>query len=449
MTAPTQDTATAWKAIQLLATMNRLALKANACKTQKALTFLILNETIRLIQYNRATLWTWKNNTFTLIGVSSAASFNAQSEHLQKYKEVLEHLEKKEEKQVIPPSVTKVGKATGDAPSPDSPSMLWLPFPGQKDTRVGLCLERWTVNRWMEDEKEITGFLLQNYAIAWDRFEEKAWWKGLSTKRNLWIGLGIAALILAMPLSLPISAPCEIVAKNPYIVTSPLEGVIDKVAVIPGQNVKAGALLFTYDGEIMRQQKRSAEEQVRVLGAQLDRAYILGMDDDKYLQELAGLKYRYQKEKAFLDLANYRVNQLDVEAPVSGYIIMDSPEKWQGNPVKVGEKVLTITPPGESKVKIWIPEADKIWIDPEKPVKVFLNVEPENSYLAKITYIATESSLDEQSIPSFVAEAEWIEAPEDHQLGLKGSATLYGPRVSIFYWLIRKPWTYLRHISGF
>ncbi|NCF71464.1 MAG: hypothetical protein GWP59_07165, partial [Chlamydiales bacterium] len=50
---------------------------------------------------------------------------------------------------------------------------------------------------------------------------------------------------------------------------------------------------------------------------------------------------------------------------------------------------------------------------------------------------------------SFVSEADWGETKSsDIKLGLKGSAILYGEEVSLFYWLMRRPWSSFRKLVG-
>jgi hypothetical protein len=54
-------------------------------------------------------------------------------------------------------------------------------------------------------------------------------------------------------------------------------------------------------------------------------------------------------------------------------------------------------------------------------------------------------------MPAFRAEATWdpAEPTADIRLGLSGRAMLYGPRVSIAWWLLRKPWASVRRTFGF
>ena len=125
-------------------------------------------------------------------------------------------------------------------------------------------------------------------------------------------------------------------------------------------------------------------------------------------------------------------------------MILNDPEEWRGKPVHVGEKVMMITDPNNTKLRIWIPEADNIPLDPNIPIDVILDPNPAETHKAKLIYVANASTVSENHVPSFVAEADWIQKPQDVKMGVKGTSILYGEHVSVFYLLLRRPWT----ISG-
>jgi multidrug resistance efflux pump len=230
--------------------------------------------------------------------------------------------------------------------------------------------------------------------------------------------------------------------------TAPLEGIIESISVKPGDYVKKGDVLFRYNREAPLQELEVARKQVEILISEIRRASTLGFNDPQARKDLSILTVKLEKEKATLEFAEYQASQLDVKAPEAGVILLDNPDEWRGNPVRVGEKVLAITDPKESKIRMWLPESDNVAIDPKKAIKIYLNISPETSYKAELTYIANESVISEKHIPSFIAEAEWLNKPKEVRLGLKGSAVLYGEQVPLIYYVLRKPWGYIRELLG-
>ncbi len=435
---------------QLLALMNQLHLKAFTAASNNALIFIILNETRKLVAYDRALLWTVKNGRPTCMGISGQTHPESESPVIRDVAAHLKTLKTLDEPQVIDlkgymPGSTSVQKDV----APGIPSGLWMPVKEEGKTVLGLWLERWKAPGWTQEEIKVLTHLLIGYGAAWARHRPLV---GFSwpTAQTIAITTAVVLIILFLiPVPLRVVAPCEIVANQPVLVTAPLEGIVAKMDIKPGETVTEGQDLFTYDKRVPLQELKIAEKQVEVTNAQLNRVLTLGLSDQTSLSETAVWKSQLAKDNMELDLARYHASQLDVKAPSSGVAIFDNPDEWRGKPVKVGERVLVLSKPGNTKVRIWIPDRDNVAIDKNRPVKVVLNISPLTSYYANLSYISDFSVLTDKGIPSFAGEAEWPPGEQpDVKLGLKGSAILYGENVSLLYWIIRKPWARLREIIG-
>lgn len=442
----TQTEAKASQAIHLLATINRLGLKAFNAQNKQALIFLMLNDTLRVVKYNRAGLWSISNKNPDLLGLSGHTTINKQTKFVKSWSDIIRSIEDPGLSQQIPMTKWRIESEDGTS-NPELPNnVLWLPILVKGNNYLGLWLERNFGQIWKEDEIEILNFLMQNYAAAWEKFDRRGL-PEINIKHPLLYALIAATSLLGfIQIPLPISAPCEIVPLSPVMITAPLEGIINEIKVDPGQHVSNGEILFDYDKQQPLQELYVARNQVEVIRAELKRSNALAFRDKKALEQIGILKERLNKEKSQLELAEYRANLLDVKSPISGTVIMDKPDEWRGNPVHIGEKIMMISEPSQTKIRIWIPENDNISITETKPIKIILNVMPENTFHANLTYISTYSALDEKSVPSFLAEAQWNDVPQNIKPGLKGTAILYGENVSIFYWVLRRPWTYIRNV---
>lgn len=434
------------KAVHLLAAINRLHIKSFGCRTQQSLTFLILNDSVQIIKYDRAVLWKYPNPDALpeLLGVSGHAHINKKSEIAKQWLNCIQSIPNPKVPQILSLS-TPI-----PAPSPQvAPSVAWIPvFTEDNKLNLGIWLERWT-GKWHPDELEILNFLSKGYGVAWESYERRFSLSKLIDKKILAIA-GIALLaLLVIRVPLRISAPCEVIANEPYLITAPLEGIIDTMEVVPGQLVKKDEVLFEYDKRVPTEELRVAQKEVQIAKSQLQSANSQSYKDQHLLSDLGVLSLKLKKEEIQLNLAKYRVSQLTVKAPYDGVVMFDNPEDWQGRSVKVGEKVMTLSDPTKTKVQIWIPESDNIDLSATKAIRVFLNVYPDKSYDATINYISSYTTLNDKSVPSFVAEARWDKPENGTKLGWKGTAILYGDNVSIFYWIVRKPWAYIRNLFGF
>lgn len=437
--------------------INRLLVKVCDAPTLEALKFIILNDTLHLVYYNQALLFSYEEGKPTLIGISGQDSVNKHSELVKKWDLLIKHLKNPEEGKVITSESFSEQQALYEELHEKSKSLIvWQPIFVQNKMVLGLWLERWDSTPDdipPEDTLSLLkNFLMPGYGAAWSKLSplfSPSTMLGVS-KKTIYYGC-LAAFVLLMIIRVPLRvvAPCEVVPKNPFVITAPIDGIIKEVVVKPSQVVKKGEILFEYNKKAPEQELRVAEKQVDVMQSEVNRAMTQGLTEKESLEQLAILKFKLEKEKLNLEFARYQNGLLDVKAPDAGIVIMDAPDDWRGRAVKTGEKVMTISDPSDTKVRIWIPESDNVVLDPEKEIKVILNTNPTKTYIAKQIYIANESKLSDLQVPSFIGEANWEEAPPPEvKLGLKGTAILYGDSVSLFYYIIRKPWGTLRSLLG-
>ena len=146
---------------------------------------------------------------------------------------------------------------------------------------IGLWLERWEGKDWNPQEVEIVNFVSQAYGIAWERFLPKYTTRMLKNRKLLLTALLLSMAILAWRVPLRVVAPCEVVPKNPILITAPLEDIIAEVVVKPGQHVAKNEPLFEYDKRVALENLKAAEEQVRVAQLDLNRAKTVSFKDEK------------------------------------------------------------------------------------------------------------------------------------------------------------------------
>ncbi len=432
---------------RLLATIIQLNFSVVSAPNRQALIFQIVNDTRELVAYDRALLFTLKPNDVKCEGLSGQSQLERSSPVVEHIKKIVGGLSDSETPQIL----DLEGKVPGGGKEVEGaglPSVLWIPIPCEKGPPLGLWLERWKGPIWTQEQASVLSYLTQTYSVAWSQHVH--WWEGMMEFRALPLTVISVTLLLLTLVQVPLRvvAPCEVIPKDPYLVTAPLEGIIEEVIVDPGDPVAEGETLFVYDKRVPLQELKVAEKQVEIAQSQLDRVMTIGLGDSNSLNEAEVWRLELDKEEAQLELAQHQASQLDVTSPADGVAIFDNPDEWRGRPVRVGERVMVVSVPEQSKLRIWLPERDNVVIDPDKHVKIFLNIDPTSTYEAKLTYVSDFSVMTEKGVPSFSAEAEWVDAPEDIKLGLKGTSVLYGENVSIVYWIIRKPWAAFREFIG-
>lgn len=434
---------------------NRILMKLLNAPNQKAIHFIILNDTYHAFPFDRAILVRW-GDLPKVLGVSGQHQEGKRSELPEKWLKTIKDLVNPATPQIFEESSFKENTTSWKELQTEIPgSRLWIPLLVSGHNGIGIWIERWqggSSNGFAKEQIELLQtFLIPGYteALKKDTNPFKGFLIGKFLKQH-WgkILTGILLLTLIIRVPLRIVAPSEVVPKKPIVIAAPIEGIIAEVLVRPGQAVEKGEILVEYDKRIFEQEYKGAQKETQIAQAELNRGLTLGLHDEKSLVEVSELELKLEKAKIRQKLIEVQLKKLTVQAPENGVVIMQNPEEWRGKPVRVGEKIVTLGNPKETQVKAWISEADNIPVDLETTINVYLNVSPEKSLPAKITFIANESVLNEAQIPSFIAEADWTEKNETARLGLKGTAVIYGESVSLLYYILRKPISSFRRITG-
>mgnify|MGYP003344090675 CR=1 FL=1 len=132
-------------AVEILATLNRLCLKACSTKEKQSLIFLILNETVRVVHYDRAVLWQYNHENFSMLGVSGQARANQTTDHAVKWKELVNDLRNPNTAQALNRESFLDAENTWMSlqEQEGGTNVLWIPIFTDEKICLGLWLERW------------------------------------------------------------------------------------------------------------------------------------------------------------------------------------------------------------------------------------------------------------------------------------------------------------------
>lgn len=443
------------KPLEPMAIVNSLLLKAIEAPNSQALEFVITNETRNLIPYDRAILCQVSENKISLLGISGQSSLYSLTEFYKKLTALVNCLEDPSTIHTLNVDSFRDKKEIWTQYQRErASSIIWLPIYFKDQLVLGLWIERWDVAEEIHLPEEtmdiLSKHLLPGYGGMWGKFRLKYKAKPFTTHKYkilipILAGLLLTSFLVHLPLR--VVAFCEVVPKDPTVITAPLKGVIEKISVEPGAHVDIGTSLFIYDKRLFEQELKIAQNDYFVSEAALNRALSLGVGDDQSsLNEVSIYQLKLQKQKIDLEQAKDNYDKVNVKSPTVGTVIIDNPDEWVGKPVQIGEKIMIIADLTKTEIKIWIPENENININPDLPIEVVLNVNPGIVRKARLNYIGNEVMLSSEQLPSFLAKAQWKDPRTDVKSGLKGTAVLYGEKVSLFYFLVRKPWILIRKI---
>ena len=139
-----------------------------------------------------------------------------------------------------------------------------------------------------------------------------------------------------------------------------------------------------------------------------------------------------------------------ISAEREGIAVVEDFTDWQGRPVTIGEKILTIADPQRIEFQIFLPTKDSLLIKKEARVKVFLDSDPLNSLDGEVLRTSYKPALTAENILAYQIFAKLNENQgEVPRIGLRGTAKIYGEKTSIFYYIFRVPINLTRQFLGF
>ena len=261
----------------------------------------------------------------------------------------------------------------------------------------------------------------------------------------------LAGVLVAMAIPVPMTAlaPLEIMPRDPFVVSAPIEGAIENVLVAPNEAVKAGQPIVRFEDTALRNSLEIAERQVLVAEARLKKASQLAFDEIRGRHELGLAMAEHALKTAELDFARDLFDRATVRAPHTGIAIYSDRQELIGKPVTLGERIMQIADPTHVEVGIDVDVGDAIVLRPGARVKVFLDSDPLSPRQAKVEFADYQARPGPGNALAFHVVANLSDADGDiPRLGARGTAQLYGEKVPLALYLFRRPLSALRQWIG-
>ena len=436
--------------------------RARAASSVQELEFLLVNDTRVLVPYRQAVWWSRRQGVVALSGVVQA---DRNAPYAQWLAAACQHWASLDAPDATVRAVTAetLPAALAQAWGAWLPAhAVWVPLHGKRqadavpDEQAGLLLagpepialdrfallmewghvwrhawnalqrqRGWTPVRWLQGMRHRQG---------------RAWWR----RPALWITAAVLAAG-AWPVHLTVLAPGELVAAQPAVLRAPLDGVVEHIHVQPNEIVRQGQPLFQLDGAQIASRLEVSEQALQTAEAEYRQSAQLALGDPRSKAQLAALAGRIGERRAEQAFLLEQSQRTQVLAPQDGMVLFDAPSEWIGRPVQTGERVMRIAQPNAVEIEAWLPLGDAIPLEPGAPVLLYLAADPLTSMPARIRYVAYDAVARPDGSYAYRVRAE-MQHTDKARIGLKGTAKLQGERVSLVYWILRKPWASLRQM---
>lgn len=440
-----------------LPTLILLEREARMAESIEHLAFIAANETHRLVDFYQCILWLKTSSggikIYKISGVSEIDHHSQAVLSLTRMVKSLAQAKNSAEIKVVSKSELS-DKLHGEWEEWIPDTALWCPLQRPGGELIGGMLfsrER----PFTAAEISLLQPLLEAYGHAWNaldissRRQHGRYFSALA-KRPVRIGaLLILIGILVLPVRESVLAPAEIVAVDPLVVSAPASGVIKRFHVRPNQTVRKGQILFTLDDTEIRSQHEIASMSLSTARAEYLRAAQKAFSDAQSKSEVELFRARVEEAALKLDYAKALLERTQVRAQLPGIVVFGDENDWIGQPVAMGQKILTLADPASTEIQIWLSVEDAISLDAGAEVQMFLHTDPTSPLQAIVGQTSYEPKETAAGNMAFPLKAGLVSAQTAPRIGLRGTAKVYGERVSIFYYVMRRPISALRQSLGF
>ena len=426
--------------------------KSREARTQDELNFVVVNETRQIFDFvNSYLLLKTPTDKYHVKAVSDLATVDRTAPLVTFVENIINDQTSSNLKEIQNVEVDKISRSLKIKKPKNIPdNILLIPiFSPQRGLQGFLITTR--NEKFNDNEVELARHLSLTYGHAYNTFltdfSIKDFLKKNFTGKRSWIIILSIIIILVIPIKITSTAPVEVVPKNPRLITAPFDGVVKNIIVNNNDKIYSGDLLIQIEDTDLKNSFNLAKQSLQVAEKELLRSRQFSFSNNEEKARLAELMAQVDLKKAEVESTSERLKNSKIYADKDGIAIVDQKNNWQGRPVSVGEKIITIANPEKVEFLIWLPVKDSLIIKENTDVKVFLDINPIKPLKGKLKRASYQSSLSPEEVLSYQISASF-EGEEIPRIGLRGTAKIYGSRVTLFYYLFRKPITFVRQLIG-
>ena len=247
--------------------------------------------------------------------------------------------------------------------------------------------------------------------------------------------LGLAALILLLfviPFSFSLSGEAQVASRTSRMAFAGTDGILDKVLVKEGQQVAEGELLACMDPKELDLQIMALSAQRDILNHQMNRLMLEAGEKPARLSERTSLALKREAAQADLQFLEWKKQQLEIRAPVSGIVVTKDLQSLGGKRLRTGEMFCEIAAPDELSAQVYVPEERISGIKVGQDVDVYLNTGPTKAYRLKVDQIAPAPDVLPRIGTVYRVFAPFGTSVDSLKVGMKGIGKVHLPAMTLW-----------------
>ncbi|WP_226668713.1 efflux RND transporter periplasmic adaptor subunit [Microbulbifer aggregans] len=317
-----------------------------------------------------------------------------------------------------------------------------------KDGNEG-CLALLRSQRFSDQEREVLrelgGAVTQAlFAVRGARqFSLRHWFR----RRPLVFAALITAICL-IPVRQSILAPATLAAIEPRIVSALTDGVVREIHIQPNAPVQREQLLFSLEDAEVTAEIDRVQQEISLFQERLRMTRQYNFQQTSAGHKLAQAETDLAIRKLDLDYQKTLLDKTRVTAPASGVAIYTDPAEWIGRRIRAGEKVMEIVQPDARQIQIDLPTQDAITLPENAHAVFYATSAPLAPIEGRLIYHSLLTTEGENLPASYRLLATIQQDQPQIRINTRGHARIYGARVPLVYYLLRRPLASARRWIG-
>jgi len=287
---------------------------------------------------------------------------------------------------------------------------------------MGPWLEIW----WLAD----CGLRWQKSAGSLGRFLLGRKWSAL-------LALALFLGSLGIPIPYWPKRDCVLEPAKKNFIASPIDGILKNIAVRPGDEVAAGALLAKLDDEPLRWELSTAQADMESAQKRRDAALTSRNSGDLRLAQL-----EQERQRVTIASLEKQLQDLELRSPIDGVIVQGNIDEHNGMPVTRGSTLFEIAPLDRMRLEVHLSTADLANIEVGQRVTLRVDADRWSQRTATITRIAPRAKVVDSNVV-FVATAEIDNSNKTLRPGMDGKVRISAGTKSIGWLVFSKPYEWL------
>ncbi len=257
----------------------------------------------------------------------------------------------------------------------------------------------------------------------------------------------LAAFLFFVPFSYIVGGEAVIISREKQFAFCKIGGLIDKVFVQQGSEVKKGQTLATLDSTDLDYKIRHEQRQYEILTQDIALLRSHAIEDPSKLVKIQLLDLRRKNVAAELEYLRWQTQFLEIKSPVDGIVVTTDIDTLAGKKLNAGDPFCEIAEPELLAATVYVPDESIMRVKSGQDVDLYLNTSPTKARKLQVYEIAPRAEVQPRLGNVYDVRAKFREVPSSLRVGMKGIGKIHTGTSNLWTMLTRRIITRLNRLA--